>query len=386
MSRKQNKKLLFVVNVDWFFISHRLPIALAAQQGGYEIHIATGLTDRLSDLVAMNFVVHPLQLSRGNTSVWSIFKLFVDIYKIIRSISPDVVHLVTIKPVLIGGLAARLAKVPAVVFAISGLGFVFVADGFKTKLTRTLVGMLYRSALAHKNLRVIFQNGDDQARVVNLAHVDEKKTTIISGSGVDLISYKVCPSTNDQSPIVMLASRLLHDKGIYEFVRAAKLIKSRNAKLQATRFVLVGGLDKENPASLSDTELQKIHDEAIVEVWGYRNDMPSVLSLAAIVVLPSYREGFPKVLIEAAGCGKPVVTTDVPGCRDAVLADVTGLLVPVKNSDALASAIERLLNDPELCLEMGRAGRLLAEKEFEVNSVVQKHLAIYQELLANIHS
>lgn len=124
MSRKQNKKLLFVVNVDWFFISHRLPIALAAQQAGYEIHIATGLTDRLNDLVGMDFMVHPLQLSRGNTSVWSIFKLFVDIYKIIRSISPDVVHLVTIKPVLIGGLAARLAKVPAVVSAISGLGFV----------------------------------------------------------------------------------------------------------------------------------------------------------------------------------------------------------------------------------------------------------------------
>lgn len=246
--------------------------------------------------------------------------------------------------------------------------------------------MLYRSALTHKHLRVIFQNRDDQVRVAKLAHVDEKKTTIISGSGVDLISYKVCSSANNELPIVMLAARFLHDKGIYEFVHAAKLIKSRNAKLQGTRFVLVGDLDKENPASLSDAELNSIHAEAIVEVWGYRNDMPSVISLATIVVLPSYREGFPKVLIEAAACGKPVVTTDVPGCRDAILADVTGLLVPVKNSDALASAIERLLNDPELCLEMGRAGRLRAEKEFDVNSVVQKHLTIYQELLASIHS
>ena len=384
MNKENNKKLLFIVNVDWFFISHRLPVALAAQEEGYEVHVATGITDRLNDLVSMNFFVHPLKLGRGDTSLWSSVALSLSIFRVMRLINPDIVHLVTIKPVLLGGLAARFAKVPAVVAAVSGLGFVFVAEGVKAKIRKFIIGVLYRMALGHKNIKVIFQNPDDRESVLTLSRINDKKTAVIRGSGVDLRKYQVSQHQNRGAPIVMLAARLLRSKGIYEFVQAAALIKGRNQSSPSPRFVLVGDIDSENPASLSRKDIDDIKDEAIVEVWGQRDDMPSVLSMATIIVLPSYREGLPKVLSEAAACGKAVITTDVPGCRDAIVPNLTGLLVPVKDSSSLSHAIVSLIDDPSRCKEMGRAGRQFAERHLDVRAVVHQHLDVYKELLAGI--
>jgi glycosyltransferase involved in cell wall biosynthesis len=368
---------MFVVNVDWFFLSHRLPIALEALRQGYQVHIATGLTDKLDELQRYGLVVHPLALDRSSVGLGDAWRTMVELWKVFRAVRPDVVHLVSIKPVLLGGLVARLAGAPAVVVAISGLGFVFMASGTKAKVRLWLVGGLYRLALSHRNLKVIFQNPDDRVSLSKLAHLTDSKVVMIRGSGVDLTQYLYTPLPSGQM-VVVLAARLLADKGVREFVQAARLLRQQGI---SARFCLVGSVDPANPTSIADTELMQWANEGIVELWGQRSDMPEVLSTASLVVLASYREGLPKILLEAAACGRPVVATNVPGCRDAIDSGVTGLLVPVRDAMALAEVLKELINNPARCQAMGNAGRVLAERAFDVRQVVAAHLHIYQELI-----
>jgi len=374
---RMSPTLLFVVNVDWFFLSHRLPIALEAMRQGYQVHIATGLTDKQGELQRNGLVVHPLALDRSSAGLGNAWRTMVQLWRIFRAVRPDLVHLVTIKPVLLGGLVARLAGVPAVVAAVSGLGFVFVAKGVKASARRWLVGGLYRLALGHHNLKVIFQNPDDRASLARLAHLPRRKVAMIRGSGVDLTQYGVMP-TPPGMPVVVLAARLLADKGVLEFVQAARLLRQRGCN---ARFVLVGTVDTANPTSFTDADVTAWVHDGVVEWWGHRADMPQVLAATQLVVLPSYREGLPKILIEAAACGRAVVTTDVPGCRDAIDPGITGVLVPVRDAAALANAMETLIDNPLRCQAMGDAGRALAEKAFDVRQVVAAHLQIYQELI-----
>jgi glycosyltransferase involved in cell wall biosynthesis len=372
-----NRKLMFVVNVDWFFLSHRLPIALEAVRQGYQVHIATGLTNKLAELESYGLVVHPLSLDRSSAGLGNALSTLMQLWRVFKAVRPDIVHLVTIKPILLGGLMARLMGIRSVVAAVSGLGFVFLAHGTRAAARRWLVGGLYRVALGHPNLKVIFQNPDDRANLSKLAHLPDSKVEMIRGSGVDLAKYSLKPLPLGL-PIVMLAARLLSDKGIREYVQAARLLKHQGV---LARFCLVGSIDSANPTSLSETELEQWEKEGVVEMWGHHTDMPSVISSAHLVVLPSYREGLPKVLIEAAACGRAVITTDVPGCRDAIDSDVTGILVPVRNATALALAIKSLIDDTERCKTMGIAGRELAEKVFDERLIVNAHLKIYQELM-----
>lgn len=374
-----SRTLMFVVNVDWFFLSHRLPIALVALRDGYKVHIATGLTDKRVELEKHGLVVHPLALDRSSTSLRDAWRTGVQLWQVFRSVRPDVVHLVTIKPVLLGGLVARLAGVPAVVAAVSGMGFVFMARGVRAALRRAMVGALYRVALGHRNLIVITQNPDDRASLAKLAQLPNSKLTLIAGSGVDLSRFRHTPLPSGV-PVLLLAARLLGDKGVREFVQAARLLQLRGVK---ARFCLVGAVDIANPASLAQAELTQWVNEGVVEWWGQRSDMPDVLASAYVVVLPSYREGLPKVLLEAAACGRAVVTTDVPGCRDAIAPDVSGVLVPVRDAAALADALQGLIEDPARCQAMGNAGRVLAENAFDVRQVVATHMRIYQDLIDN---
>lgn len=377
------RKLLFVINVDWFFLSHRLPIALEAMRHGYEVHIATALTDQLAVLKNYGIVVHPLTLNRSGVGLWAIVLPVLQIFRVCKTVKPDVVHFVTIKPVLLGGVAARLARVPAIVSAVSGLGFVFVAKGMTAAIRRWVVKHLYRMALGHENLRVIFQNSNDLSSLSSLFELPDRKVTMIRGSGADLSQYCVTPLP-EGVPVVLLAARLLVDKGVREFVQSAQTLRRRGLSSKDVRFVVVGKPDLDNPHSLHPDELAQWTDEGAVELWGHRTDMPQVMASAHIVVLPSYYgEGLPKVLIEAAACGRAVVTTDHPGCRDAIEAGVTGLLVPVRDSEALADAIQKLLSDPIKCAKMGQAGRILAETAFDEKQVVAAHLQIYQELIHN---
>lgn len=371
------RKLLFVANTDWFFLSHRLPIAIEALQSGYDVHVACGITDKFDELRRHGLVVHPLSMNRSSASIVNAGISLLQLWRVFRSVCPDIVHLVTIKPVLLGGVVARLAGVPAVVAAVSGLGFVFTARGVKAAVRRVLVSALYRLALGHLNIKVIFQNPDDASSIAKMANLPNTKIVIIRGSGVNLNEYDHLPLP-EGVPVVVLAARLLADKGVREFAQAARMLKKRGC---VARYVLVGTVDLENPSSLTQAELDAWADEGIVELWGYCSNMSQVFSAANIVTLPSYREGLPKVLLEAAACGRVVVTTDVPGCREAIEIGITGVLVPVRDVAALANAIEALINDFSRCQTMGDAGRLLAEIAFDVRQVVEKHLNIYEELI-----
>lgn len=374
------KRLLFFVNVDWFFISHRLPVAMEAINQGFEVHIATTITDQLDLLERSGLIVHHIDLHRSHIGI-SILRELWSFFSIIKNINPDVVHLVTIKPVLLGGIAARLAGVPAVVSAISGLGFIFSTQGLISVIRRKLISSLYRLALGHANQKVIFQNIDDQSKITQITQILPNNSILINGSGVDLSLYSMRP-LNTGTPIVLLASRLLASKGVKEFVRASELV---NAATIRARFVLVGEIDSSNPESMQQQELDQWDRDGVVEVWGYRNDMHNILSLANIVALPSYYgEGLPKVLIEAAACGRAVITTNHPGCRDAIESNVTGLLVPIRDANAIAEAVSSLLDNPIHCKEMGYAGRKLAEEKFDVRSVVSMHMKIYKDLMEKV--
>jgi glycosyltransferase involved in cell wall biosynthesis len=371
-------KLLFVVNVDWFFMSHRLPIALEAMRQGYEVHLATGITDRLQALRAAGLTVHQLPLERSGASLWGEIRTFGRIAAVMRALRPDVVHLVTVKPVVLGGIAARMTGVPAVVSAVSGLGFVFTSRSMKARLLRAVVLALYRAALGHPNMKVVFQNNDDRRVLQALTGLPQGRTTIVRGSGVDLHGFAQRPFPGGP-PVVLFAGRLLRDKGVEEFVAAARLLRERG--VQAT-FRLAGAPDPGNRASVSPDDLRRWQACGDVELLGHQLDMPQVLADAHIVVLPSYREGFPKVLVEAAACGRPSVTTDVPGCRDAIIAGETGLLVPPRDAQALANAIGQLAGDAAMRMRMGLAARELAEREYDIGRIVQQHLALYRELQA----
>lgn len=370
------RRLLIVVNVDWFFLSHRLPVALGALQAGYEVHVATTLTQNSAALEAHGFVVHPLEVDRSGAGLPGLFKLFANLLRLFWAIRPDVLHLVTIKPVLVGGLAARCAPVHGVVYAISGLGHVFVAEGFFGRLRRLLVGAWYRLVLGARNMRIIFQNPDDCAAISSVASLAPQQVVMIPGSGVDLSQYPAMP-LQQGGAVVMMAARLLGTKGVREFVAAARQLRGRGL---GARFWLVGEPDPANPASVTPDELQAWRQEAAVELLGHRSDIAQLMAQAHVVVLPSYREGLPKVLIEAAACGRAVITTNVSGCRDAVEAGVTAVLVPPKNAPALAEAIGQLLQNPAACAAMGQAGRLRAERLFDVRAVVAAHLDIYRAL------
>lgn len=372
-------KLLFVVNVDWFFASHRLPIALQALREGYEVHLATTFTDRYEELQRHGLKLHALPMDRGATGIGQAFATFRRILQILREVRPQLVHLVTVKPVVLGGIAARIAKVPAVVAAVSGLGFVFLARGLRARLLRGAVVTLYRVALGHRNLKVVFQNEADREVLSALTGLAAGRTVVLRGSGVDLAQFPVQPFPPEPPVVVVFAARLLRDKGLIEFIEAARTLRRQGVP---ARFLLAGAPDPQNAATVTQDEVDRWAASGDVEPLGHRADMARVLASAHLVVLPSYREGLPKVLAEAAAIGRPVVTTDVPGCRDAILPEVSGVLVPVRDAQALAAALRALIADPARRTAMGRAGRQLAEREFALERIVQQHLAIYRDLAA----
>lgn len=364
------------MNVDWFFISHRLPIALKALQQGHEVHIFAQDTGKMEYLKSLGLIVHPINLERGSINPFEICKLLINLKNTFHIIQPDIVHLVTIKPVLIGGIAAILAKVPSIVYAISGLGFVFTNSMLKAKILRLGIIPLYRLALSAKNKTVIVQNLDDLRILRQYVNIPEKQTVLIPGSGVNLEQFQVSPLPLVNKTVLM-ACRLLADKGVYEFHKSALLLK---AKYPDIRFVLVGGVDPHNPTSLTEKELNEWVENGDLEWWGHQKNMSEILCQATIVVLPSYREGMPKVLLEAQALGRPIVTTDVPGCREAIEDGKTGFLVKVKDEISLANGIEKLITNDELCLELSNNARALAEQRFDIKEVVKIHMNIYNNL------
>ena len=379
------KKLLFIVNVDWFFISHRLPIAIAAQKNGYEVHIATKITTFNSFFQSQDFIVHGLDIKRSKTNILSNIILLKKINNLIVNVKPDIVHLVTIKPVLIGGLVTRFLNVPAVVYSVSGLGYSFIDQKLSSRLRLKLINYLYRFSLNHNNSTVIFQNINDLNLISKIANLKESSTILIKGSGVNLEKYSYSPIPAD-SPIVVLPARLLKDKGVIDYIDAVRLLKNKKTVIdKKVRFVIVGNIDDGNPSSLTEELIDLYKQEGLVEFWGHKSDMVDIFISSSIIVLPSYREGLPKVLIEAAAIGRPVVTTDVPGCRDAIIENVTGLLVNIKAPIELSEAILFLLENPIIMKQMSLAARSFALKTFNIDHVIKTHLNIYDNLSNDVN-
>lgn len=370
--------ILYVVNNPAFFVSHRLPIASAAMKQGYAVHIACPDGAANSTLQSAGLTVHPLRLSRMGLQPLRELGSVISLLKLYRQLNPDLIHHITPKPNIYGGIAARLAGSRACVFAIAGMGYVFAGNNWKQGFLRPFVRGLYALALAVRNKKIIVQNDDDHALMMHIAGVKAADIELIPGSGVDLEKFIQVPEPQDTCTVVM-AARLLNDKGVREFVEAARLLARKGHK---ARFILAGETDPGNPASVRDSQLNAWKASGIVECPGYVENVADLYARGHIVVLPSYyREGLPKSLIEAAACGRPVVTTDMPGCRDAVLPGRTGLLVPARDPEALASALETLLGDRELRVRMGTQARIWAEQKFSIDSVVERHLRIYNQLL-----
>jgi len=374
---RRGRTLVMVVNSPAFFVSHRLSVALAAQAAGYNVIVVTGPGEKVADIVNAGLQHRAIPISRSGQSLGQELRTLLALVGLFRDFSPDLVHLVTIKPVLYGGLAARLTGVKSVVAAVSGLGTAFSSNGGLAALRRFMVVWFYRIALHHRNIRVIFQNPEDMRVLESKGVIDGSVARLIRGSGVDLAEYQYVEE-QEGVPVVVMAARLLREKGVGEFVAAARILRDRQL---AVRFQLAGDLDPENPGSITGEQLEQWREEGVVEILGFRDDIARLYSAAAIVCLPSYYgEGLPKSLIEAAACGRPVVTTDWPGCRDAVIPGETALLVPPGDAVALANSIQTLLDSHDLRQQFGRKARRFAEREFAIEGVVQKHLAIYQEL------
>ena len=371
---KLKKKLLIVVSSAKFFVSHRLSLAKAAKAEGYDIHVAT--PDYNEHISNAGFVHHTIILDRGNLNPFKDVVTFFSLLQLYRQLKPDIVHHVTVKPILYGGIAARLAQIPAMINTFTGLGFIFIAQSCFISLLRKMMQKCYQRAFSHQNMRVIFQNKEDKEYFIQANILKENKTVLIPGSGVCMKTFYPVNEPAGQLRVI-LASRLLWDKGVGEFVEAARLLKKRKASAQ---FILVGATDAANPSAISDVQLEQWEREGVIEWWGERTDMPQIIREAHIICLPSYREGLSRVLIEAAASGRAIVATDVPGCRDIVHDGENGFLVPIKDKEKLALAIETLIQNPSLRKEMGLKGRAMVEEKYELKRIIQQTLNVYEEL------
>jgi glycosyltransferase involved in cell wall biosynthesis len=377
MQTNSKRKLLFILNEPTYFISHRLPIALAAKAAGYEIHIATGETIPPQRIKEENFSYHPIPLSRSGRNIYSELLSLFAIYRLMKKIRPDIVHLVTIKPVIYGAIAARFARVPAVVAAISGLGYAFIDQHLEARILRNIISRLYRVAFQHPNLKVIFQNTDDENTLLNMGALKKEQSILIRGSGVDLKHYHYTAEPPAPPLVVVMAARLLRDKGVMEFIEAATILRTQDINV---RIWLAGRPDPGNPSSIDEEQLEFWTKNKTIEYLGYCDNIPSLFSQAHLVVLPSYREGLPRVLAEAAACGRAIVTTDVPGCREAIIPGKTGLLVKARDPASLANAIHSLLINHPLRQTMAANGRRFAENVYNIIDIVDEHLHIYSDL------
>lgn len=371
-------RLLFLLNDAPFFVTHRLSVARAARASGFDVHVAVPFEARAdAQIRAAGIHVHHVPLRRGARAFVGELRLLRAYWNLIGSLRPDIVHAVTMKPVLYGGLIARLRRVPAVVHAITGLGYLFLIDGLLARAQRASVMALYRIALGHPNLRAIFQNPDDLGLFLRNRLVRPETVVTIRGCGVDVAEFPFTPEPPGP-PTVVFPARIIGDKGVREFVAAARILKREGT---AAQFRLVGRSDADNPTDVGEETVRAWEREGIVEWKGFSNDMPAELALAHVVCMPSYREGLPRVLIEAASVGRAIVTTDVPGCREVVRHGDNGLLVPVRDAPALADALRTLLADDTLRRTMGARGRERAVAEFSVESFVAESLQVYNDVL-----
>jgi glycosyltransferase involved in cell wall biosynthesis len=371
MSNNKNR-ILYVVNVDWFFISHRLPLALEAKNRGYDVIIATTNTGRFNELESLGFQLFDLKIERSGTNPFKEIILIIKIIRILKEINPTIVHNVTLKMSIYCSIATRFASGIKVINAISGLGYNFTAD--RITGAQRIINILMKCAFNHRGFSFIFQNSDDLQLFQKQKLEAGNKFYIIKGVGVDLAKFIFLERKIKDTISFILTARMLKDKGISEFIKASKIVLKR---YPGVKFRLVGGIDPENPASFTENELNNELSGTTITWLGHRNDITELLLDSDVMVFPSYREGLPKSLIEAAAASLPIITTDTVGCRDCVDDGLNGFLVPPGDSNILAEKMFELLENPGLRQKMGRASRIKAENEFSLDLIIEKTFELY---------
>ena len=382
MNLSNRGKLCLVANTDWYLYNFRLALAKEMCNIGWEVVMISPSGPSVPRLAEEGFRWVEWQVDRQGLRLGQEFRSTWQLAKIYKQENPLIVHHFTIKPVMYGSFVAYLEKVPAIVNSITGLGYIYLRTGWQGTALRALVMPLYRLAIKHRNIRVIFENKDDKGFFIKNHLVHEAQATVIEGVGVDVNRYQPQPEV-EGIPLVVMPARLLWDKGVGVLVDAARHLHDHN-KHSLIRIALVGVPDPGNPASIDETQLQKWIAEGLVEHWGFRQDMDQVYHQAHIVCLPSLREGVPTVLIEAAAAGRPIVASDVPGCREVVEHGENGLLVPPGDAAALADALTLLAGNPALRQKMGAAGRAKAVSRFANEKIIAATLNVYSDLLNTI--
>ena len=369
-------RLLYVVTEDWFFLSHRLPMARAAQAAGFEVHVATNVADGAAAIAREGFVLHPVRFWRGRLSPVATIATILSLRRIHRAVAPDLVHHVALQPTILGSLAA-LGRRVARVNAITGLGYAFISVSAKARVMRAVIGILLRRLLDRDRSVALVQNPDDRDLLSGLG-IAAERIVLIPGSGVDVVALTPMPEPPG-AVTAAFVGRLLDDKGIRTLVAAHRLLRRKG---MAIELLIAGTPDPANPASVSPAEAAAWGHEPGVTWLGHVDDIATVWARAHMAVLPSRREGLPKSLLEAAACGRPMVATDVPGCREVAIPNETGLLVPPDDPEALAAAIEQLARSPDLRARFGRAARRLAEERFAADAIGRAVLGLYLRLVA----
>ena len=374
---------MFFVNAEWFFLSHRLPIGLAALEAGFRVSVMAPEAKGMGDVIRQHGIeFYPFPMSRSGTNPRAELKILASVRRLLRKLRPTILHNVTLKPVLYGTLASLSLRKCGVVNAVSGLGSSVIAtdkrSSFGDRLLRS-ISLFTRIAGGH----LIVQNSEDLGHFRQNRMTRPERVHLILGSGVarDIVVPQDLPAGAEVK--FLFPARLLRDKGIGEYLQAATRLRKIYPH---ARFLVAGDIDAENITSIDAADIRTPHDAGIVTWLGHRSDILELMTSCHVVVLPSYREGFPKVLVEAMACGRAIVTTDVAGCRDAVTTSVNGLLCEARNADALTAAIEKLLLHPELIPAFGRAGRKRFEAEFTLENVVAETLQIYERVISSLPS
>ena len=370
-------RLLYLVTEDWYFLSHRLPMAQAARDAGFEVHVATRVVDGGPAIKSEGFHLHSLNWRRGTTNPFAFLSAVSSVRQLYLTIAPDLVHLVALWPAIVGSIAA-IGRPMKRLSALTGLGFAFTSNSFKARVVRTMLRPIIRHLLSGRSAAVLVQNPDDLAQMTQFG-IDRSHLFLIPGSGVDTDRLHSLPEPS--GPItVAYVGRLLDDKGVRTLIAAQA---SLHAQGDPVRLLIAGEADPANPATIPPFEIESWRRQPDVEVLGHVTDIGLLWAQAHIAVLPSRREGLPKSLLEAAACGRPIVATDVPGCRQVARADENALLVPTDNPQALAHAMHRLAQDQDLRARFGKASRALVEREFATDKIGPATVALYRELLAS---
>lgn len=373
--------LVYVINVDWYFDLHWLQRARAILDKGVQVHIIMGMTDPeiQKKITEIGFICHAWNIDRRSVNPWNNFLRFIELYRILKRLAPNLIHAITIKPNIYVGLLAHLVRKPYIL-SVTGTGVIFSGKSMKVRIMRPLVRFLYKCCNQRLERRMVFENREDQEYFVSTGLCQQRQAQTILGAGVDTALFNYVPENKQQPVKILFASRLLWDKGLRELIEAGKLLRQQSLEFSLE---VAGIIDTSTLNAIPEPMISQWTEQGLMHWLGTVKDMPTLIGSSNIVVLPSfYGEGVPRILIEAAASGRAIVTTDMPGCREIGRHQVNALVVMPQNVEALAKALQILITDADLRMRLGQQGRQIVEQEFSEGQVIEETLTLYQEFLS----